>query len=85
MNSIENISSKVKEILVQELNLSIDPVDIKDEDYLLAGGYNFDSIMIIEVVILFEEMFGVVFEDSELTTDTFTSVSTIAQLIQSKL
>jgi acyl carrier protein len=79
------IEDEIKKAIIDAMEADIDVGDINDDDYLLAGGYNFDSIMIIETVMRLEAAFGVVFEDNELIPEVFTSVKTIANLIRTKL
>ena len=79
------IEDEIKKAIIDAMEADIAIEEIKDDDYLLAGGYNFDSIMIIETVMRLEAAFSVVFEDNELTPEVFTSVKTIADLIRTKL
>lgn len=79
------MKDKIKEILIEKSEVDMKPQDIGDTDYLLSGGLNMDSIIMIEVLVAIEEEFNVVFEDYELTEENMVSVQVIADLVESKL
>ena len=81
---MEAIKRRIKEIIIKECELDILPDNIGDNDYLLHGGLNMDSIVMVEILVKLEEEFNIYFEDYELTEDNMVSVNVIARLVQKK-
>jgi acyl carrier protein len=73
----------LKGLIVERLFLDIDPATIEDDVELVE--YGVDSFLLLEVVLAIEEMFGVKFEQADITSETLKSVSTLVVLIRSKL
>lgn len=82
---MRRVEDCVKEIIIKELGLNISVSDIKDEEFLLDGGLNIDSIMILEIIVELEEMFNITFNDEDINLEVFTSVGEISKFIRSKL
>lgn len=55
--------------------------ELKPDEALLTSGL-VDSFHIIDLAVFVEDAFGVHFDDTELTPDTFDSVSDLAQIIR---
>lgn len=80
-----NLKNKIKEIIIDQLGLSISANDISDEDYLLAGGLNIDSISMIEIIVRLETEYDISFSDEEMTIETFINILSIEELVLKKL
>jgi acyl carrier protein len=78
----ESIEKALKELIVERLFLDIEPDDIEDDTELAE--YGVDSFLLLELIVAMEEMFDVKFEQTDITTETLKSVSTMADLIRSK-
>lgn len=78
----ESIEQSLKELIVERLFLDIEPDDIEDDTELAE--YGVDSFLLLELIVAMEEMFEVKFEQTDITTETLKSVSTLADLIRSK-
>jgi len=76
------IEATMKELIVERLFLDIEPEEIDTEEDLAE--YGVDSFLLLELIVAMEEMFEVQFEQSDITSETLRSVSTLAALIQSK-
>ncbi len=76
------MDQQLKELLVERLFLDIEPTDI-DSDTDLAD-YGIDSFLLLELIVAIEEMFEVRFEQSDITSDTLRSISSLRELIKSK-
>jgi len=76
------IEATLKELIVERLFLDIKPEEIDTEEDLAE--YGVDSFLLLELIVAMEEMFEVQFEQSDITSETLRSVSTLAALIQSK-
>lgn len=69
------INEKIKEIFM-ELEVT---ADFNDESELYDIG--FDSIKIMELIVLIEEKFEIQINDDDLLEDNFSSVENVKQLI----
>lgn len=79
------IESEIKRIIVQVLELQIDPEEIGDEEVLFGGGLGLDSIATLEIVVRLEEAFDVIVDDEELHTEMFESVRALSDYVRSKI
>lgn len=82
MNEIEY---KIKQAIISELELNITPEDIKNDDFLMAGDYQMDSIQVIELIAEFEDLFDIYFEVDELDMTNFSCVNSIMEVVQKKI
>lgn len=66
-------------------NLGIDLNDLDDKAYLLTGGYNIESIMMLETMLSVEDELGITFDDNEMIAENFNSIETILNIVMKKL
>ncbi|WP_217558995.1 acyl carrier protein [Streptomyces sp. GbtcB6] len=59
------------------------PADFAETDSLARHGL--DSLSSVELTLLLEDSFSIVFEDDELTFDNFGSVGSIVTMVHSKV
>jgi len=76
------IEVSLKELIVERLFLDIAPLEIETDEDLAE--YGVDSFLLLELIVALEEMFEVQFEQSDITSETLRSVSTLVALIHSK-
>ena len=81
----DDIAQRVKQALVQGLQLKINPEDIADDEPLFGEGLDADSIAALEIVFALEEEFGFEAEDEDLRVDLFESVRTLTSYIEGRL
>lgn len=81
----DDIAQRVKQALVQGLQLKINPEDIADDEPLFGEGLDADSIAALEIVFALEEEFGFEVEDEDLRVDLFESVRTLTSYIEGRL
>ena len=78
------IETKLKEMIVERLFLSVAPADIQT-DASLIDAYGVDSICLLELVVGLEEAFGVVIEDGDFDVRNFISVAALRDFVQARL
>ncbi len=78
----ERIEDQLKELIVERLFLDLDPEEIEDEVPL--SEYGVDSFLLLELVVAMEEIFGVTFDQSDITTESLKSVRSMADLVRMK-
>ncbi len=87
MEETENLKKRIKELIVRQLKLEIDPGTIKDAAPLFGDaqeGLGLDSIDALELVLGIEKEFGIKVQDEEVGVKAFASVDALSDFIQSK-
>ncbi|MGE0327384.1 MAG: phosphopantetheine-binding protein [Polyangiaceae bacterium] len=78
MNDAE-LSLKIKELMIRELDLSdLTPAQIDDGSALFGEGLGLDSLDALQLAIALEEEFGVTIPEGEEAKPIFASVNAIA-------
>ena len=80
----EDLSPRVKELIVRRLKLDIDPKSIADDAPLFGEGLGLDSIDALELVLGLEQEFGIKVEDEEVGVKAFASVNALVDFIEHK-
>ncbi len=78
------VIDQLKNIISEELDVNLKSDDIDVNASLFEDGLGFDSVIIVELIALTEEKFGIQFSDDELSIDTFSSLSVLAECIIEK-
>jgi acyl carrier protein len=80
-----DIKEKLKQILIEELNLEdVTPDEIGDEDPLFGDGLGLDSLDAVELVVIIQKHFGVEIKDMEEGRPALQSISSLAAFIEAK-
>ncbi|WP_238651762.1 phosphopantetheine-binding protein [Paenibacillus piscarius] len=78
------IENKIKEIIIEKSESSLTIEQIEDDEFLLSGGLNLDSIIIIDVIVALEECYEFTFDDEDISVELFNSVASIAHCLREK-
>ncbi|MFW5740699.1 MAG: phosphopantetheine-binding protein [Myxococcota bacterium] len=79
----ETLTAKIKEVLVQELNLQDQrPEDIADDMALFGEGLGLDSLDALQLAVALEERFGVKIPEGDEAREIFQNVASIAAFIE---
>jgi acyl carrier protein len=81
----ETLVNQLKTIMAEELDVNLKVEDIDENASLFEDGMGLDSIAIVELISLVEEHFGFQFSDTELTPESFSNLSMLADFISGKL
>jgi acyl carrier protein len=77
------LKQQLKKQIVEFLNLlSVNPVDIKDDEPLFGEGLGLDSIDSIELIVLLNREYGVVIEDPKEGRKILVDINTMADYIE---
>lgn len=72
---------RLRQLIVETLNLDIAPTDIDPTRPLLEAGHDLDSVDVLELVVAIETEFGLDIEAHEVGRETFESVHTLAVFV----
>jgi acyl carrier protein len=76
------LKSQVKKQIVQFLNLSVAPENIKDEEPLFGEGLGLDSIDSIELIVLLSREYGIEIKDPKEGRKILTDINTMVDYIE---
>ena len=80
-----DIKEKLKQVLIEELNLEdVTPEEIGDDDQLFGEGLGLDSLDAVELVVVIQKHFGVEIKDMDEGRPALQSISTLAAFIEAK-
>ena len=79
---MENLIQKVKEEIIEVLNLEdVKPEDIDENAPLFGEGLSLDSIDALELIVLMEKNYGIKLNDPNQGKEIFKSVKVMAEYI----
>jgi acyl carrier protein len=78
-----NIAQKLKQVIVEDLNLDeVTPDEIKDDAPLFGEGLGLDSLDAVELVVVVKRHFGVEIKDMSEGREAFTSINALTRFIE---
>ncbi|MER3376357.1 MAG: acyl carrier protein [Allomuricauda sp.] len=84
-NNVENVKNKLKNIIVNDLEVPVDLNEIKDNVSLYDDGLGLDSITIVNFIVLIEKKFKIDFDSIEISGEVFGCLDNLAEFITSKV
>jgi acyl carrier protein len=82
---VEEIKSKLKDIIVKELDANISEESVRGDVSLYEDGIGLDSISIVNFIVLVEKSFDITFNDAQISTATFRNIDTLSEHIYRQL
>jgi len=76
------LKEQLKKQIIQFLNLSVSPADIKDEEPLFGEGLGLDSIDSIELIVLLSREYGIDIKDPKEGRKILTDINTMVDYIE---
>ncbi len=77
------LKSRIKELVVECLFLDVEPEAIEDAANLMEV-HSVDSVNLFEIVVALEDDYNISFEDEDFDVETFSTVGSIADLVERK-
>lgn len=75
---------KLKEAIIEHLNLEMDPSEIVDDEPLFDDGLGLDSLDAVEMVVVVEKHFGVKIQNMEEGMEAFQSINALDAFINAQ-
>ena len=86
VDSMDKLIAELKIKIIEVLNLiDVCPEDIREDDPLVGGSLNIDSIDVLEMVIMIEKDYGIRIDNRELGVKAFASLKSLAEYIHPQL
>ncbi|MGA3161342.1 MAG: phosphopantetheine-binding protein [Terracidiphilus sp.] len=83
---MENISQQLKEIIIAGLRIKDrTPEDLSDDQQLLGGDLEIDSIDILQLILEIERRFRIKLVDGEFDESAWQSIATLAAAVEAKV
>jgi len=80
-----DIKEKLKQVLIEELNLEdFVPEDIDDAAPLFGDGLGLDSLDAVELVVVIQKHFGIEIKDMEEGRPALQSINSLVAFIEAK-
>ncbi|HEX2927217.1 MAG TPA: acyl carrier protein [Ruminiclostridium sp.] len=78
----QEIENKVCEVVSKVAQFNNDDVKADND---LRENYGVDSIVLVELLVELEDIFGITFDSSSLTYDTFSTVNSITEYVNTRI
>jgi acyl carrier protein len=79
---MQAIEERIKQMIVENLELGAKAANVKEDTPLLEGGLNLDSVAVLELISLVEEEFGVHVKDEDVSMELLGSVGGLARYVR---
>jgi acyl carrier protein len=87
MDPKDDLKTRIRQLIVKQLKLDVDPASIRDDAPLFGdtdNGLGLDSIDALELVLGVEKEFGIKVQDEEVGVKAFASVDALSDFIRQK-
>jgi acyl carrier protein len=86
MDNMASIQEQLKSIILKSLRITdMSPQDLRDDQPLLGGELEIDSIDILQLVLEIERHFGIKLVQANFDQKSLESVNALAAIIESKV
>ena len=81
-----NVKEQLKPIILRSLRIKdLTPEDLRDDQPLLGGDLEIDSIDILQLILEIERHFGIKLVDSEFDESAWKSIDHLAATVEAKI
>ena len=82
MQNTTDLKARIRQMLVENLMLQVQPEEITDELPLFGEGLGLDSVDALQIVVALDKNFGLKIKDAEMAKGVLKNVNTIAAAIE---
>lgn len=80
-----NTLDSVRQVLVESLDLPVEPVELDWETKLFGNFPELDSLGLVALVSALEDRFDIMIEDDEFAEELFETVATLTTFVETKI
>lgn len=77
----EELLKELKQIIVERMNLQIDPQSIADDEFIFGAGLFLDSIDALELVVLLDKKYGIRITNPDIARKVFYNFTTLTNYV----
>jgi acyl carrier protein len=86
MDNMASIQEQLKAIILKSLRITdMTPADLRDDQPLLGGDLEIDSIDVLQMILEIERHFGIKLVQGSFNQKSLESVNALAAVIESKM
>jgi acyl carrier protein len=86
LNNMASVKEQLKPIILKSLRITdLTPDDLRDDQPLLGGELEIDSIDVLQLVLEIERHFGIKLVHANFNQKSLESINTLAAVIESKV
>jgi acyl carrier protein len=83
---MDNVKEQLKPLILSSLRITdLTPEDLHDDQPLLGGELEIDSIDILQLILEIERHFGIKLVDGEFEEKAWSSIDTLSATIESRI
>ena len=82
---IQDVETKIRKIIVENLELDVKARQVTNETPLIDGGLNMDSINVLELISLIEEEFGITVRDEDMSVELLGTIASLGAYVWKQL
>jgi len=82
MQNTTDLKARIRQMLVDNLMLQVQPEEITDELPLFGEGLGLDSVDALQIVVALDKNFGLKIKDAEMAKGVLKNVNSIAAAIE---
>lgn len=75
----------LKKMIVEECDKDMEPTDIRDDEQLIGGRLDLDSLDALQISMWVQKQYGIRIENGPAARSALRSVNSLAELIESEL
>jgi acyl carrier protein len=86
MNDMASIKEQLKAIILKSLRITdLTPADLRDDQPLLGGELEIDSIDVLQLILEIERHFGIKLVQGNFNQKSLETVNALAAIVESKM
>ena len=83
---IEDIKQQLKPLILKSLRITdMSPEDLRDDQKLMGGNLEIDSIDVLQLVLAIEKHFGIKLVTGKFDQESWADINSLAAAIESKM
>lgn len=81
---MESLKQELKELIINECEKEMDVADISDEQPIIRGDLDLDSLDVLQICMAIKTQYGVRIEGSAVSRKVLKNINTLADYVQAQ-